>query len=201
MCDIRTFCDFPGPPESQRAGQKERTRVHIIDTALGLIRTAGDDIVTIRAVAAAAGVTERTVYRHFQNREALLRSVWKRMLELIGAPATPQTADALITGLRRLFPRLDKERELVRAYLHSEERRVGRTRFKPERQRALTSCVQEELEYLDAGSLHRRAAITSLIASSYAWQYMGEFWGLSGDEAAHAAAEAIEILLNRRLPY
>ena len=48
--------------------------------------------------------------------------------------------------------------------------------------------------------LRRRAAIAELICSPYAWELMQESWGFSGKEAGRAAAEALEILLNRRLP-
>jgi len=70
-----------------------------------------------------------------------------------------------------------------------------------EHQRAMVGCVREELEYLDERSLRRRAAIAHVIASPYSWQFMQEEWGMSGKEAGEAAAEALEILLNRRLAY
>ncbi|MEA3080594.1 MAG: hypothetical protein QOD54_262 [Sphingomonadales bacterium] len=188
-------------PLTLRDEQKEQTRTNILEAALALVRSAGEEAVTVRAVAAVAGVTERTVYRHFESRDALILSVWLRMLELIGPSALPQTPDALVERPRSLFPRLDQQRELVRAYLHSQARRVGRGRSNKERQQAMVGCVREELEYLDERSLRRRAAIASFIASPYAWQYLQEFWGMSGKEAGNAAAEALEILLNRRLAY
>jgi len=196
------FADwFPEIPLSLRAEQKDQTRALIIAAALELMRQGGEGVVTIRAVSAVAGVTERTIYRHFKGRDALLRSAWKRMGELVGTPPSPETADALVERPRNLFPRLDRERDLVRAYLHSEERRVASKRTDEPRQRRIIGCVRDELEYLDEPSLRRRAAIADLIASAYAWQYLQEFWGLSGEEASEVATEAIEILLNRRLAY
>ena len=201
MCDMDFDDWFPAIPLSLRAVQKDRTRARIIATAIELMRQGGEGVVTIRAAAAVAGVTERTIYRHFKGRDALLRSAWKRMAELVGAPPSPETADALVERPRNLFPRLDRERDLVRAYLHSEERGAGSTRTDEPRQRRIIGCVRDDLEYLDEPSLRRRAAIADLIASAYAWQYMQEFWGLTGEEAGEVAAEAIEILLNRRLAY
>lgn len=180
---------------------KEIKRFEIVDAGLTLMREAGEDAVTIARVAAAAGVSERTVYRHFGSRDGLIRAVWRRMREQIGPRARPETTDALIERPRRLFPRLDRDRELVRAYLYSRERRQGRLRPSVERQQAMLQCVREELPYLDEDKLRRRAAIAQLIASSYAWEMMQESWGFNGDEAGAAAAEALEILLNRRLAY
>jgi AcrR family transcriptional regulator len=192
---------FIKSPVSQRVLQKERTRRRILDMAVALMRNSGEEAVTIRAVAAEADVTERTVYRHFRSRDALLRSVWRRMWELIGSPVSPETADALVERPRSLFPRLDEQRKLVRAYLHSQQRRLGPRRSNQERQQAMVGCVREELEYLDEPSLRRRAAIASVIAGPYAWEVMQEYWGFSAEEAGNAAAEALEILLNRRLAY
>jgi AcrR family transcriptional regulator len=185
-------------PLTLRDEQKEQTRTNILEAAVALVRRAGEQEVTIRAVAAAAGVTERTVYRHFKSRDALLRSVWQRMTELIARPAPAETADALVERPRNLFPQLDQERELVRGYLRSGSPRGRRTRFTEQRQQVMVRWLGEELEYVDEPSLRRRAAIASLIASAYAWQYLEEVWGMNGKEAGEAAAEALEILLNRR---
>jgi AcrR family transcriptional regulator len=100
MADQELFGDAP---RSIRHEQKQQTRGRILDRALSLIRQGGDDAVTIRVVAARAGVTERTVFRYFENREALLRSIWCRMDELLGSLPMPQTADALIDQPRTLL--------------------------------------------------------------------------------------------------
>jgi AcrR family transcriptional regulator len=201
MRDMRFDAGFAESPVSQRVLQKEYTRRRILDMAVALMRNCGEEAVTIRAVAFEADVTERTVYRHFKSRDALLQAVWRRLQELIGSAALPETADALVERPRLLFPRLDRERELVRALVHRRARGVGRKRLNEKRQQEIMACVREELEYLDERSLRRRAAIAQLIASPYGWQYLEEFWGMKGKEAAQAAAEALEILLNRRLAY
>jgi AcrR family transcriptional regulator len=192
---------FGLPRRSLRDEQKDQTHAIILDIALALIRKGGDEAVTMRAVADMAGIAERTVYRHFENRDVLLRSAWRRMQDLVGRQILPQTADALIDRPGNLFPRLEQERELVRAYLYSAARRAARTRHDKERQQVMVSCVREELEYLDEPSLRRRAAIAEVIASPYAWELMRQSWGFSGKQAGKAAAEALEILLNRRLAY
>jgi AcrR family transcriptional regulator len=51
------------------------TAERISEAALGLLETAGPDAVTMRAVAAAAGVTPMAIYYHFRNRDALLKSL------------------------------------------------------------------------------------------------------------------------------
>jgi AcrR family transcriptional regulator len=189
-------------PITIRDEQKEQTRARILNAALALIRDGGEEAVTIRGVATLAGITERTVFRHYGNRNTLLLAAWQRLRELV-APPLPRTADALIEAARRLFPRLEQLGSLARAYLHRRKPRAGRRRRDKSRQQLLLDCVRHDVQYFGYVSdrmLRRRAAIAELICSPYAWELMQESWGFSGKEAGRAAAEALEILLNRRLP-
>jgi AcrR family transcriptional regulator len=188
-------------PITTRDEQKLQTRMRILETALALIHRGGEEAVTIRAVASGAGITERTVFRHFRTRDALLLAAWRRLRELLGSPRLPRTIDALIDAPRIVFPRFDQVRRLMQAYIISGERRAGRRRPDKERQQVLVECIRQELEYLDVRSLRRRAAIADLLISPYAWQFLQETWGLSGKQAAKVAAEALTILLNRSIPY
>jgi AcrR family transcriptional regulator len=53
------------------AGKAERTRAHILDSALALFRKRGFDKATMRDVAAAAGVALGAAYYYFPSKEAL----------------------------------------------------------------------------------------------------------------------------------
>jgi len=65
-----------GPRKRNRRGQGARLREDLIDAASGLLAERGDpDQLSIRAVAAAAGVTAPSIYLHFADRKSLLRAV------------------------------------------------------------------------------------------------------------------------------
>ena len=59
-------------PITLRDKRKELTRDNIVLAAVRLVRQGGEEAVTMRAVAAAVGITERTVFRHFNTRDDLL---------------------------------------------------------------------------------------------------------------------------------
>src|SRR5689334_5178551 len=103
---------------SVRDEYKEQTRVRIVDSAIDLVGESGEEPLTIAAVAARAGVTERTVYRHFETRGALIRAVWRQMQGRVASEGFPHTAEALLQSPRRLFPRFDEMGELIRASIH-----------------------------------------------------------------------------------
>jgi AcrR family transcriptional regulator len=58
----------------QRAMRKQETRRRIAATAFDLFTRRGFDAVTVAEVAAAAGVTEKTVFNHFPSKEDLVYS-------------------------------------------------------------------------------------------------------------------------------
>lgn len=62
-------------PRNQR-GQGARLRAELIEAASGLLAERGDpSLMSIRAVATAAGVTPPSIYLHFKDRKSLLNAV------------------------------------------------------------------------------------------------------------------------------
>jgi AcrR family transcriptional regulator len=62
----------PGTVEGLRERQKKQTRQLISDTATGMFLEDGYDAVRVIDVAAACGVSEKTVYNHFPTKESLI---------------------------------------------------------------------------------------------------------------------------------
>src|SRR5262245_59461853 len=68
----------------------------------------GGDSLTFAAVAAAAGVPERTVYRHFPTREALLIALYEwANARLGGGSERPTDAEGFSRFVRQAFPGFD----------------------------------------------------------------------------------------------
>ena len=81
-------------PEGLRERKKRETRQHISDVATGLFLERGFDEVRVADVAAAAGVSEKTVYNYFETKEALLLDREPHMEELIRSALGPGSATA-----------------------------------------------------------------------------------------------------------
>jgi AcrR family transcriptional regulator len=79
---------YAGATDAQRRGAR---RERLLDAGLAIIGTQGYSAATLRAVCAAAGLTERYFYESFANREALLAGVHARLV------------DELSAGLREAF--------------------------------------------------------------------------------------------------
>jgi AcrR family transcriptional regulator len=180
---------------SLRAEHVEQTRARILDAAIAQMSDAPVESLTVAGIAKRAGITERTIYRHFQTRDALLAAVWPRMQSLVGSRGFPQTAADLVATPRRLFPAFDGKEGLVRASVYSEAGREVRLRANDERQAAMIACVRDALPELEGAAVRARAAAVQLLNSAFAWSAMRDFWDLDGQAAGEAAAEAISILL------
>jgi AcrR family transcriptional regulator len=183
---------------SIRDEYKEQTRTRIVDSAIELMKEAGEEPLTIASVAERAGVTERTVYRHFDNRDGLIRAVWRRMQGRVASEGFPRNADALVSSPRKLFPRFDEMGELIRASIHSTAGLDIRMHSNAERTGAMLESVRDALPHLEEKALRRRAAIAQLINSAQGWEVLTRFWGMSGEEAGEAASEALAILIGKR---
>jgi AcrR family transcriptional regulator len=130
-------------------------------------------------VAAVAEVSERTVYRHFPTKDALLDAYWSWLHGSLGIDAFPDTAADLITLPLKVFPFFDDHEAVIRGMLASRQGRVVRLRVNGERQAAIT----------------RTCASVQLLYSATGWLTMKDYWGLSGAEAGEAASQSIATLL------
>src|SRR5450631_3472461 len=81
--------------------RNQSTREKLLAVALELMEGSdGVDGVTMRAVAAAAGVTTMATYKHFQNRDALLRAATAAEYPRIAGYFARANAKTNVPGLR-----------------------------------------------------------------------------------------------------
>ncbi len=109
-------------PERSAAGNAE---TRIVDAARALFVESGEAAVTMRAVAARAEVSPMAAYRHFENREALMRAVierghdafLKRMHQALAASGPAERLAA--TGLAYLDFALANPRDYALMFMQS----------------------------------------------------------------------------------
>ncbi|HWA22616.1 MAG TPA: helix-turn-helix domain-containing protein [Caulobacterales bacterium] len=178
-----------------RSAHRDLTQARILGAAIELLRGEELEAITVADVAAQAGVTERTIYRHFATREDLLTAMWPRLQMLTGSPGFPSTAMAATAQPTKLFPRFDEHAGAVRASIYSRAGREIRAAVNAERQAAVRACVRDAYPDLQEPAFTRVCAVVQLLNSAYAWAVMKDNWGLDGAEAGLASSEAIAELL------
>jgi AcrR family transcriptional regulator len=98
---------------------EEDTRTRILKTALQLFARKGYDATTTRDLAAAAGVAEGTLFRHFTNKKAILIEVatkgWVEILtDLLTELSEMGSYKAVAQVMRRRMLRLRESSDLMR---------------------------------------------------------------------------------------
>ena len=189
-----------GQTTTIRDAHKDLTQARILDAAIALLHNEDLDELKMGDIARGAGVTERTLYRHFSTREDLMKAVWPRLQAQVGVSGFPGTAKDLLEQPLTLFPKFDLQRGAVKASTFSRAGREMRRAISPQRNATLMAAVRDARPDLDEAALTRLTAVIHLIGSSYGWAVMKEYWDFDGAESGRAAADAMKVLLAMPAP-
>jgi len=160
---------------SLRDRHVDATRREIMVAVAAVVNEGGLESLTFPAVAKCAGVGERTVYRHYPSREALLDGFDDYLESELHFGGFPADKRELPDFARRLFLAFDAQAPLVEAALAATAVR-GQTR----RAQALA----------DYGS-----PVIDLLVSATAWQRLRRLHGMDGAQAGEVVAQALDRLL------
>ena len=142
---------------------------------------AGDDV-TFAKAAAAAGVPERTVYRHFPTARPSGRACSSTPTSASGSPARCRRTGAEMTAMvQPVFPGFDAVAPVVAELLASPEGRRARLGAVDERRAAARDVVATSpsgpRRRDRAGQL---AAVVQVLGTAAVWQALRDFWALDG---------------------
>jgi AcrR family transcriptional regulator len=107
------------PGERLRDKKRDETRQRLLDAADRLFAEQGYDHTTSAQIAEAAGVTERTLFRHFDSKSDLMLGRWRSHADALRAAMAAQPDDAppidvVRAGLRVFAERLERGTEQER---------------------------------------------------------------------------------------
>jgi AcrR family transcriptional regulator len=144
---------------------------------------------TVRAVADRAGVTERTVYRHFPNVRALRDAVMARMERDTGIDLSSLTLDEVQDAAARI---------LAQVATFPIEARVPRdptVEATNQRQReALVRAVRPATRGWRTGDRVLAAAVLDVLWAPVAYERLVTDWALDPDDAIRAITRAIDLV-------
>lgn len=111
---IARFTGQRGRGLSRREQNYQQTRRRLVEAARHLFERDGYDAVTVETLAAAAGVSPRTVYRYFDTKGGLVAEPIRRIVDHVMARADPQwsiadIADAFATAAEEAIASGDLE--------------------------------------------------------------------------------------------
>jgi AcrR family transcriptional regulator len=157
------------PRSALRRDQSNAVRERLLDAVIAVIE-AGEEP-TMHAVARAAAVGERTLYRYFPSRKQLSAAVLPVIRRRASAPMA-EDVEGLPDYVRRLFTTFDRNARLARALVTSAWFPSSVTR--PANLHALRKII--DAGYPKAPVADRESAAASLRAlySAAAWAYLAD---------------------------
>jgi AcrR family transcriptional regulator len=177
-----------------RATRSQAVRERVLEGVAALLDRG--DALTFAKVATAAGVPERTVYRYFGTREALLAAVFEWSNRRIGFDGKlPVDLASTVALVRKVFPGFEQIAPVIRELLIAPEGLQARRTDLDKRRRAAVDVVRREAPQLDRIATRRVGAALQILTTAATWQTLRDYWDMDGKEAGETAALAISLLL------
>lgn len=178
-------------PISLSEKRNDLTRKLIMDAAYALLREASVTELTVRAVAQQAGMSERTVFRYFASRDALLDTVAAQLLSEMALPGPPGSLEDLLAAPAALYGAFEARADLTRAVLHTDLVDRVRALQASSRWKAVAALLEHAAPARSEGE--RRIAVANicfhLTASS--WHYYRFLFGFTLEEAVRCSETAL----------
>jgi TetR/AcrR family transcriptional regulator, regulator of autoinduction and epiphytic fitness len=157
-----------------RTVRAERTRQALVDALFGLLEE-GELRPTAERIAERAGVSERSVFQHFRDRDALVEAVSRQQYERVIREVDPVDAslplaerlDAFVTQRARLLEQVSPVVRAGRLFEHDSDVAAGwLTSARSAAANEVERVFRRELQRAEAGE---RAVLLAALVSAASW--------------------------------
>lgn len=187
----------PVPESSLRDQQQQLTREIILRSVADQLESGDPSEITVPEVARSAGVSVRTVYRHFASREDLIREAAEWIsAHLFGASLMPETVAELAADYLENLVAFDEHPKLVRAMAVSRAGNSVRSARRARRLESLGRALREVTDNLSQEEQRQAEALFGYLVNMLAWVTMRDEYGLSGEQIAAAMDWALGALID-----
>ncbi len=180
---------------SRRRQQAEQTRSAILEA---LARQLADNNTTEFSVddaAREAGVTSRTVFRHFPNKEKMLEGVSEWVLGITGRVEIPAGPEQFTRTVQTSYALFEEHADLMRALLLSELGRGVRTRLRSRRRQGLSDALSPAVSDLSPREAQAVKALLIHLLSAETWWQLRDAYGVKGEDAVKVVTWTIDLML------
>jgi AcrR family transcriptional regulator len=185
---------------STRAAAAEATRERIIEAALVAFTGTWYDNVTVRGVAADAGVALQTLVNHFGTKEALFGVAVDRFSQRIEAARATVAVDDIPGAVTTLVDDYDESGDAIGRMLALEDRiavlRPALERGRREHAEWVERVFATALVRLRGAERTRRIAELVAVTDVYTWKLLRRDRGLTRRQTILAVREMVEALHN-----
>lgn len=178
---------------------RAETAERILAAAFEQLRDAPEAPFSHEIVAERAGISARTVYRHFPTQADLVQGVWRQLRDRSGT-TWPRRPDAIVPELRGLFAQFERNNALTRAMLAAAPRANYPVAGSAEGREAFREALAPWLAQLTRAQQAALIAQCVAIYSAPFWQMLRDRGQLSAKAAEDAAVATMEAVLAAARP-
>lgn len=188
-----TIVTTQAPPPSLRAEHMEHTRERLLQAAIDVILEEGAEL-SLRDVAAKAGVSAPTAYRHFPTKGELLEEVIGFIDRQMNIPVEIHTVDDYASALPVIHRSFQENARFMAAYVRARAATDLRLAGRRNRSRRTEHAVRGSFPAMPDETARALGAVLQLFASSTSWELWRSQWGLEGERAGHVAAWTVKTI-------
>lgn len=186
----------------KRAADKRRTHESILQALVDVVLDEGVHAFTVQRVAEHAGVSQRTVYRHFDDRQGLLDALYDWLDDTLAAEVTASTP-TFRTGIEpqeipasaeKLYHAFSRHERLMRALFVLTVALDSEPGRRAERSAAMRETLRRGFPHLDDDALEEAFTAVRLLVGSRTW-YLARKEGVPDATAARAIRWAVDTLI------
>lgn len=167
------------------------TRGLILASAIDLLEKAPVHELTVRAVAAHAHISERTIFRYFATRDALLDAIAGEVSRHMDLPPDPSSMAELLDYPDTLYRRFEATAALTKAALHTELFSRMRNAQARRRWESVRKVIDAHAPRRSEHDRKLAAANIRYFLSATTWHYYRFYFGFGLNESIECARTAV----------
>jgi AcrR family transcriptional regulator len=193
MCQFITMSEHNERAPGKRERNKDEARGRILDTVIDLLAD-GRSEVNHDAVAERTGISRRTIYRYFVDRQALLGAASTRVRELAGSKVAFPSSEQDLLDTHAIYTGFDRIAPIATLVRSTPQGRAMRLAQKDERQEKYIAATSDAVKDLP---LQDRVLATAMLQVLHTtpWLEMRDHWDLSGEQIARVTGWALRTLI------
>lgn len=173
----------------------EHTRHRILQAYMECLADQTVEDTAISDVAARAGVSERTVYRHYPTKVELMAAAGAWINDTVFNYIHPKSVDDLAAVYREVCRRFDESPNLAYAIALGRIGRSVRQGFRAEMLEHNRQTLAPVTDHLGEEEVRRAEAVVAYLDNVLAWTVMREEFGLDADQVADAVEWVLTLVI------
>ncbi len=180
---------------STRTEKSNLTQQKIIETLVALLVERQGGEIQMDEIAAESGISERTLFRFFKDKQTLHKAVDDYLSSYMQASVKQLDSMDFVGFLKNSFVLFDKNESLVMAYLFSSFGHETRKIFRKKLTGLMTSRLALQNKLNLTPERHKRLALMVTMVNAKIWYDLKSDFGYSGEDMGPTLEWAMQLLL------